>query len=81
MSGAAVELVGVAINVKFDDFRSNRSPDIWLPHFVMEDERRWLMNPVVIGQNALLCQKIYKNQPSWLSTSSELEGLFQRRKI
>ena len=40
ISGVAVEFVGVDLNVKCGDSRSNRSRYIRTAHFVMEDERR-----------------------------------------
>ena len=37
ISGADVEQVGMNVLIKFGDFRSNRSRDIRLPHFVTND--------------------------------------------
>ena len=34
ISGVGVQQVGMNVHVKFSDSRSNRSPDIRLPHFV-----------------------------------------------
>ena len=40
ISGVIVEPTSMDISVKFGDSRSNRSGDIWLPHFVTDE--RWM---------------------------------------
>ena len=37
ISGVVIDPTGVKVRVKFGDSRSNRSRDIRLPHFVMND--------------------------------------------
>ena len=43
----AEEHIGMDIPVKFDDYRSNRSTDIQVAHFVMDKrrQRRWPKDP------------------------------------
>ena len=53
--GVVVVATGVKVRVKFGDSRSNRSPNIRLPHFVRTTTTTHADGPLIIGQNAAFC--------------------------